>query len=335
MARNCYVKARPVTRRSLDAAIAGVVASTTMVAAGVRAWLLRGSAAALAASVVTLITLVAPAVAQAQPKVTAQQCNSAYESAQVSRKARKLRAARQDLLLCSQSQCPGPIAADCGPWLREVESALPSVVVVARDASGADVTALKVSVDGAVLASHLTGEPIDVDPGEHTFVFEPEHGAKVEQKLLVNVGEKHRIVQVAVRSEPPAPLPPGPVPIKDTPHPADEERHGSFVPGIVVGVVGVASLAASLGLYFNAKSAADGLRATCAPNCNPSDVDALRTKGIASDVTFGVGVAGIGTGVLLMILLRPQPAKVTTGFRAWPTLTPVQSGAAAGIAGTF
>jgi hypothetical protein len=309
-----------------------------MAAARVRAWILRGSAAALAASVVTLVTLVTlvtPAVAQAQSKVTAQQCNSAYESAQVNRKARKLRAARQDLLLCSQSQCPAPITADCGPWLREVESALPSVVVVARDGSGADVTALKVSVDGAVLANHLTGEPIEVDPGEHTFVFEPEHGAKVEQKLLVNVGEKHRIVQVAVRSEPPAPVPPGPVPIKDTPGPADEGRRGSFVPGIVVGTLGVASLAASIGLYFVAKSGIDDLRGTCAPNCKSSDVDALRTKGIASDVTFGVGVAGIGTGVLLMILLRPQPAKATTGFRAWPTLTPVQSGAAAGISGRF
>ena len=37
-------------------------------------------------------------------------------------------------------------------------------------------------------------------PGEHTFTFEPEHGARSEQTLLINVGEKNRPVQVLVNS---------------------------------------------------------------------------------------------------------------------------------------
>lgn len=298
--------------------------------AAARAWIFGGSA---------LLSLVAaPALAQppadAGKAAMAQQCNAAYEKAQVLRKARKLRAARDELLLCSQSKCPGVIAADCGPWLREVESGLPSVVVVARDPSGADVPAVKVYVDGVLLTYRLSGTPIDVDPGEHTFAFEPERGQRVEQTVLVNMGEKNRLLQVTIRGDgAAAPAPAGPA--KPGEAPKDEGKKGSFVPGIVVGALGLASLGVSFGMYFSAKSSLDQLRGSCAPHCAQADVDSVRTKGIVSDVTFGVGLAGIGAGVLMMILMRPTEKAATGALVPTPVLAPLPGGGLAGIAARF
>jgi len=283
-------------------------------------------------AVLALSTLVAPRPAQADGPVTPQQCSAAYDHAQVLRRDRKLRAAREQLVLCSQSKCPGVITADCGPWLREVEGGLPSVVFVARDAAGNDVPALKVSMDGTALTSRLSGDPLDVDPGEHTFTLEPEHGSAVTLKLLINMGEKNRLVQVAIR-EPAAAAPP---PVE--PAPASGTKRGSLVPGIVVGALGLASLGASIGLYVSANSGIDGLRTTCAPHCNPDDVSTLRTRGVISDVAFGVGIAALG-GAGLMILLRPTekadaPAhELAAGARL--ILAPTAGGGIGGIAARF
>jgi hypothetical protein len=284
-----------------------------------RSWIPAGSA---------LIALSTSALgpAHAQGPVTPQQCSAAYDQAQVLRRDRKLRAAHEQLVLCSQSKCPGVITADCGPWLREVESGLPSVVFVARDAAGNDVPALKVSMDGALLTSRLSGDPLDVDPGEHTFTLEPEHGSAVTLKLLINMGEKNRLVQVAIREAAPAAA----EPTEGAP------KRGSLVPGIVVGVVGVAGLGASLGLYLSAKSGIDGLRSTCAPNCSSGDVDPLRTRGLVSDVVFGVGVAALGAAGL-MILLRPSDKSAPPGAAAGllPILAPTAGGGMAGLGGRF
>lgn len=295
------------------------------------AWILGGSA------LVSLWSAPAPALA-ADPS-TAQQCNAAYEKAQVLRRARKLRAARDELLTCSQSKCPGAITADCGPWLKEVETSMPSVVIVARDASGNDVPAVRVSVDGVMVAPRLTGVPIDVDPGEHVFTFEPEQGQRVDQTLLVNVGEKNRLVQVPIRpaakaagGDRPADKP------SDQPPPDEGRRPGSIVPGVVVGALGVASLGASVGLYVSAKGQINGLRSTCAPSCSSSQVDPIKTKGIASDVTFGVGLAGLGVGALLVILEltgKPAPAPAPASAARAVIVAPTPGGLITGFSGQF
>jgi hypothetical protein len=265
--------------------------------------------------------------ARAEVSATAQACSAAYDKAQVLRRARQLRAAREQLLVCSQSKCPAAVTADCGPWLREVESAMPSIVVVARDAAGNDVVAAKVWIDGVLLASRLAGAALDVDPGSHTLTVKPEDGQRVEQSLLVNMGEKNRVIQVSIRPDasqalreaPLATPPPGRAPEAPS---AEAPRKGSLVPGIVVGSVGVVSLGVSLGLYLSAKSALDGLKSSCAPHCSTSQVEPIRTKGLISDVTWGVGAAALGVGVLMMILMRPSADKATTPGRA-PWVAPV------------
>ncbi len=287
-----------------------------------RSWMAAGSAA------LVIMATATPRPAHAEGPVTPQRCSAAYDQAQVLRHDRKLRAAREQLLLCSQSKCPGVITADCGPWLREVEGALPSVVFAARDAAGNDVAALKVSMDGVPLASRLSGDPLDVDPGEHTFTLEPEHGATVTLKLLINVGEKNRLVPVAIRdAAAPATEPPATPPVVDG-------KRGSLVPGIVIGALGVVSLGVSIGLYVSANGGIDTLRTTCAPNCSPASVSSLRTQGVVSDVAFGVGIAALG-GAGLAILLRPSGKAEGAAQGASVILAPTPGGGVAGVAVRF
>jgi hypothetical protein len=48
--------------------------------------------------------------------------------------------AREQLRACAAAQCPAVVQTDCAGWLAEVEKALRSVVVAAKDGAGVDRT---------------------------------------------------------------------------------------------------------------------------------------------------------------------------------------------------
>jgi hypothetical protein len=48
------------------------------------------------------------------------------------------------------------------------------------------------------------------------------------------------------------------------------------------------------------------LRDTCAPNCPQSEVDSVSTKYLMADISLGLGIAGLGTGVALFFLSQPE-----------------------------
>jgi hypothetical protein len=124
-----------------------------------------------------------------------QVCSDAYQQAQKLREAHKLVTAREQMKVCARAECPGFIAKDCADWLKDVEPRIPSVVLTGKNAAGADVTDVKVSIDGAPLVSKLDGLAVDVDPGAHTFAFEAADG-RAEQRVLVPEGTKAQRVAV-------------------------------------------------------------------------------------------------------------------------------------------
>jgi hypothetical protein len=132
--------------------------------------------------------------ANAQDK---QACTDAYQQGQSFRDQHKLVKAREQLRICAAAACPALIAKDCTDWLKDIEPRVPSVVLTAKNAAGADVTDVKVSVDGAPFVSKLDGIAVDVDPGAHTFVFEGE-GGRTEQKVVVAEGTKAQRVPVTL-----------------------------------------------------------------------------------------------------------------------------------------
>jgi hypothetical protein len=77
--------------------------------------------------------------------------------------------------------------------------------LIAKNAAGSDLVDVKVTVDGAPLATKLDGLAVDVDPGAHTFAFEAPDG-RVEQKVVITEGGKAQRVSVAFGAPGTAPV---------------------------------------------------------------------------------------------------------------------------------
>ncbi|WP_437282945.1 hypothetical protein WME90_20945 [Sorangium sp. So ce375] len=267
-----------------------------------------------------------------------QACAAAYERAQGLRRAGRLIEARDALVTCSQPTCPAAAVADCGPWLAEVEQSLPSVVVAARDAHGRERLDVRVLVDGRPLAAALDGKALPVDPGPHTFRFEPATGPAVEERVLIREGEKNRPLTVTLGAEreraaaPASPRPLAPPPA--SPRPLAPPPAEPSVPGLVwasgaVGVAGLAVFAVAGALSLRAEA---DLRATCAPRCAKEEVRAIRVQHAIADVGLGVGVVALGAAAWLYMT---RPAAAQPPKAGATALRPFIAGTAAGVAGAF
>jgi serine/threonine-protein kinase len=123
-------------------------------------------------------------------KPTAEQCIDANETAQRLTRAGSLGPAQEQVEICLDSACPEPIRADCGELEKQIRMSMPTVVFEAHDKSGATVTAVKVTMDGKVIAEKLDGSPLYVTPGKHTFEFESPGLPRTSKTLVFNAGDK-------------------------------------------------------------------------------------------------------------------------------------------------
>lgn len=241
-------------------------------------------------------------------------CANASENGQKLRDDGKLMKARQEFLVCSRDVCPQVIKKDCVDWLQKSEENLPTVVLGAKDSHGQDVMTAHVTCDGAPLADKLDGKAVFVDPGLHTFRFEIPGEKPIEQQMVLHEGEKNRLVSV---SPPPAVVTPPPGagnPV--TPPPPEPERKKSKVPAIIVGGLGVATVAAGGVFYFLALGNYNDLKDGCGKTrtCTSDDTSPVQTKADVSYVLLGVGGALVITGVVLYVLESgSSSATVTTG----------------------
>jgi hypothetical protein len=107
----------------------------------------------------------------------------------------------------------------------------------------------------------------------------------------------------------------------------------SLVLPLVVGGAGVAALATGGLLTLWGRRDNDAL-SQCTPNCSPSSLDHIRTLYVLADVSFGVGVVGLGAAAWLYLRSRPteeKPAQTGYTFDVHPT----PSGAFASVKGAF
>src|SRR5262245_7018114 len=141
------------------------------------------------AALVLLLFCASDASAQSEDALT-RTCIDAHVTAQRLRRDRKLRHAREALVACSRDGCPRMLVGECAPWLREVEQSIPAVVIEARAPDGREVADVRVWMDGQVLADRLTGNAIEIDPGEHRFHFELAGAPPVDETLLVSEGDR-------------------------------------------------------------------------------------------------------------------------------------------------
>jgi hypothetical protein len=125
-------------------------------------------------------------------------CTDAYAQAQTLRDAHKLKDARDQLRICSQSTCTAFIVKECTTWLLEVEQGVPTVVVTAKDSVGADLVDVRVSVDGQLLTTKLDGQAVAINPGSRLLHFELADGTQLDRQVLVKEGEKNQEVAVVL-----------------------------------------------------------------------------------------------------------------------------------------
>ena len=239
----------------------------------------------------------------------------------------KLLAAREQLLACGVQSCPRLLPKECAEWLAEVEARTPSIVLGAVDAEGRDTADVKVTLDGAPLLARLDGQAQRIDPGAHRLSFEHAGSATVEQQVILREGERRRVV--TVRFPPLAPTAPRAAPV------ASAAPAAAVGPARTVAVVALGGLAVASGvtfavLGFGARGDASHLRTTCAPACDPADVDAVRAKQIGANVALGTAILAAGAATVL-VFTWPAPL----ASRPALAVRPIVGGAIGGIALPF
>jgi hypothetical protein len=259
-------------------------------------------------------------------------CMAAHLDNQKLRRQGKLVAAREELLVCVQEGCPPPVRAECNDWLGELDAQMPTVVVAGTNEAGEDTVAVRVSIDGVVVGERLDGRPIALDPGAHTLLCEHQ-GKQKAADLVVVQGQKNRAVACDFTVSVPAPAP---APARVAP----PEDPGQPIAAYVLGALGVGAFVSFAAFGIVGKNEADELDETCGehaapPNqntCTEDEIDAVRNKLIAADVSLGVGAGLLGVAVALFIyhhLSAPDDPNA-----AWRLdLGPLGSSGAEGVAG--
>jgi hypothetical protein len=225
----------------------------------------------------------------------ARACATSFEQSQYLQKDGKLHDARAQANTCSAATCPAFVRDACQKLLADIDASQPTMVFAAQDASGADLVAVRVDLDGQPLVAQLGAGAIPIDPGQHTLRFVYGDQPPIEQQVLARVSEKNRIVRVVFSAAGRAVASP---PVAAPPPAAATSKSGSVWPSLLVGALG----GASVGVGVGAKSEADHLRATCAPRCSATDVSSINTRLVVSDVLLGAGVAVVGVATVMFIL---------------------------------
>ncbi len=256
---------------------------------------MKVKSAAWMAGTVVMMAFIGSASADARPAPanntlpSKAACVTALDKAQASRAGRKLLDARANYVTCSHEACPDMLRDDCAKGLREVDEALPSLVLSAT-VDGHDATDAKVILDGERLASGLDGRAVPVDPGPHVARFERPGAGHVEVKVVAREGEKNRLVTgtfvVSGSSS---------KPIKG------EGSHFPYVP-VAFAATGALALGGAFLMHLDMTDKANELGTTCAPHCPPSDRDALSDRLVLRNVSLVVGIGALAVAAVTYVV---------------------------------
>ncbi len=289
-------------------------------------------------ALLALAVLGASATGTKPARADAAACIAASETEVGLRKQLKLRAALDQLSVCSAPACPAEVKAECDRRAADLNAALPTVVLGATDAAGNDLSAVTVTLDGAPFASALDGRALPIDPGNHTLHFQAAGKAPVDKTIVAREGEKARRVSVvlavaaatSVVATGAATAPPSAV-APEAPNTPSSWSTGKTL-ALVSWGVGVVGVGVGTAFGFIANSDASTQRADCSATTGCTNrqgaLDAHSsslTAGNVSTAMFIVGGVGVVGGIVLW-LTAPKGATqekapaTTTGWRFDPML---------------
>jgi hypothetical protein len=272
-------------------------------------------------------------------------CHRAYVETQRLQRTAHFQAARREAVACGQDTCSETVRSQCTTWLENIERALPTLVIDARDGSGATLAAVRVEANGDLLAERLNGRALELDPGEYVLRFRHD-GQVVDQRTLIRESEKYRTIAVRF-GDPPgsAPALPSNEPLTatmssgpDTTHamasstlgkppravpwpsggaPELEEAASIPMASYLLGGLGLASLTASAAVALSGYASERRLRRTCAGACEGERVDAVRTQYLVADAALGVSIACLGAAAAVWIW-TPRESSASGGLSLGP-----------------
>lgn len=274
---------------------------------------------AFLAACIACATLSAQGSAHADTK---SDCVAAADQGQSLRDDGKYRRAREAFATCSRDVCPKVVVQSCSQWLHDLDGAMPTVVLGAKDDQGNDVAAAHVTVDGQPLTDTLDGKPVPIDPGMHALRFEHPGSQPAEADVVIRAGEKNREVSVTLHAvapgtgaPPQAPAPSAPVPESTPGTPFFTARNTTALVLVVAGLGAIAG-----GAYFVSQSSsesntASSLRTALGPSdactVNPSDsrcgslksaVDSQHADTTAGAILLAAGGAAVVGGVVAWLV---------------------------------
>lgn len=265
---------------------------------------------------IAVAAFVISAAAAASASDSTQACLGAYEAGQRLRQAGDLVNAAGELRVCGGPACPVRMQGDCQRWLDAVERSTPMVIFRVRDARGEQLSNVTISIDGAA-PRRLDGRALSMNPGEHRVVFEHPGFQLLETPVFVTEGEKLEprdvTLEPLVRFEHDSALLPEPLEGEsDALRPLEPAPSISPWP-LALGAIGVVGGAGFVFFGVRAKSGETDLEG-CSPDCSQAHVDDVKRDYLWSNVSLGVGLAGL-VGAGLWLVLDEPAAQASTAPR--------------------
>lgn len=182
--------------------------------------------------------------------------------------------------------------------------------------------AARILIDGAAIARDAWNAALPLTPGEHTVVVEVPGRAPHRFSITLIDGERKELpLSAGPAADAPPPPPPPPPPFLT----------GRRMAGLAVGGVGVAGLAAA-GITGGVLLGRDARIRTLCPGhvCSAegtAEIAGSKPLLVANGVAWGVGLAGVGVGLVLLLTGRAEAAPRTA---VAPLLVPGGGGVAMG-----
>ncbi len=263
-------------------------------------------------------------------------CVHSFELAQELRDRLEYLATRDQLLVCGQSHCPQPVALKCRQWLHELDQAIPSVVITARDQQGNDTIAVRLYVDGKLWRQQLDPRPLQLDPGQHRLRFELAGAPAIEKTIELSAGELHRQLVISF-------APPGEHGPSSKPRTGTESQDTSPVNPLVYVGFGLGGAALLVGTITGIVTLVNTpeLEQQCAElGCNQDEIDKVMTVAHVSTASFAVAGVGVGLGVLGLLLPTNMPNtegrdSTANGGATRPAIRPLIGPTFWGLTGRF
>ncbi len=169
------------------------------------------------------------------------------------------------------------------------------VVLRVSDATGKDLSHVKVEGRGSVITETIDGNAIPIDPGPLKLTFTADGYKPADLDVVIARGEKARVVKVVLED-----VNAKPAPVRVNPTPSTSAGPGPWI-FLAVGGAGLITFAALEGV---AQSEYSTLQSGCGAthSCKDADIAPAKTKFIGAGVALGIGSAATAIAVTWFIV---------------------------------